>query len=118
MASDTKPNGTIKAPELGSPDAAIQAMTLLFGDNVRQLAGTAESQQVAILALTSLVALLPGVAQVDANRLAVIVQALTENRKDGEQVRERIATYAAMVVGLANKLPEVMAEVDAKTKGH
>ena len=59
-------------------------------------------------------ALLPGVAEIDPKRLAVIVQALTQNRKDADQVRERIAAYVAMVVTLANKLPEVIAEADAE----
>ena len=67
-----------------------------------------------------MMALLPGVAQIDAKRLAVIVQALTQGRKDADQVRERIATYVSMVVSMANKLPEVIAEADAKAKadGH
>lgn len=119
MTDNAKLNGNIKVPEPGSADSAIQALSLVFGGTVKQLVGTAEAQQVAMLALTSILAVLPGVAEIDPKRLAVIVQALTQNRKDADQVRERIAAYVSMVVSMANKLPEVVAEVDAKErKGH
>lgn len=109
-------NAQAKVPEAGSTDSAIQGLSMVFGDTVKQLVANAESQQVAILAMTSILALIPGVAQIDSTRLGVIVQALTQNRKDAEQVRERIAAYAAMVVGLANRLPEAVAEAKAKAK--
>jgi hypothetical protein len=114
MTDNAKLNGNIKVPEPGSADSAIQALSMVFGGTVKQLVGNAESQQVAILALTSILALLPGVAEIDPKRLAVIVQALTQNRKDSDQIRERIAAYVSMVVSMANKLPEVIAEADAK----
>ena len=116
MADNAKSNEQTKPPEPGSTDAAIQGLSMIFGDTVKQLVGNAESQQVAILALTSMMALLPGTAEIDAKRLAVVVQALTQNRKDADQIRERIATYVSMVVSMANKLPEVIAEADAKAK--
>jgi hypothetical protein len=116
MANDANSNGQIKVPEPGSADSAIQALSMVFGGTVKQLVGTAESQQVAILALTSILALLPGVGDIDPKRLAVVVQALTQNRNDADQVRERIAAYVAMVVSMANKLPEVIAEADAKER--
>jgi hypothetical protein len=116
MTDNAKPNGNIKVPEPGSVDSAIQGLSMIFGASVKQLVGTAESQQVAILALTSILALLPGVAEIDPKRLAVVVQALTQNRNDADQVRERIGAYVAMVVTLANKLPEVIAEADAKER--
>jgi hypothetical protein len=114
MTDSAKLNGNIKVPEPGSADSAIQALSMVFGGTVKQLVGNAESQQVAILALTSILALLPGVAEIDPKRLAVIVQALTQNRKDADQIRERIAAYVSMVVSMANKLPEVIAEAEAK----
>ena len=120
MTDNAKPNGNIKVPEPGSADSAIQGLSMIFGASVKQLVANAESQQVAILALTSMLALLPGVAEIDPKRLAVVVQALTQGRKDADQVRERIAAYVSMVVTMANKLPEVIAEADAKAKadGH
>ena len=111
-----EPAAVGQVPEPGSVDSAIQGLSMIFGASVKQLVGTAESQQVAILALTSILALLPGVAEIDPKRLAVVVQALTQNRNDADQVRERIGAYVAMVVTLANKLPEVIAEADAKER--
>jgi hypothetical protein len=120
MVTTAKPNGNGKATVTESNDSAIQGLSIIFGDTVKQLVANAESQQVGILALTSMMALVPGVAQIDAKRLAVVVQALTQGRKDADQIRERIATYVSMVVSMANKLPEVIAEADAKAKadGH
>jgi hypothetical protein len=114
MVTTARPNGQSKAPDPNSTDSAIQGLSIIFGDTVKQLVANAESQQVGILALTSMMALVPGVAQIDAKRLAVVVQALTQGRKDADQIRERIATYVSMVVSMANKLPEVIAEADAK----
>lgn len=116
MADNAKSNGQVKVPEPGSADAAIQGLSMVFGGTVKQLVGNAESQQVAILALTSILALLPGVAEIDPKRLAVVVQALTQNRNDADQIRQRIAAYVSMVVSMANKLPEVIAETEAKEK--
>jgi hypothetical protein len=120
MTDNAKLNGNIKVPEPGSVDSAIQGLSMIFGASVKQLVGNAESQQVAILALTSMLALLPGVAEIDPKRLGVVVQALTQNRNDAEKLRDRIAAYVSMVVSMANKLPEVIAEADAKAKadGH
>ena len=114
MTDTMKANGDDNATPFGPKDSPMQALSMLFGDTVRQLVGTAESQQVAILALTSMLILTPGVAEIDAKRVAVIVQALTQNRKDAEQMRERIATYISMVVNMANKLPEAIADAEAR----
>ena len=114
MANNAQVNGTITTPEPGASDMSIQGLSLLFGATVKQLVGTAESQQIAILALTSMLALVPGVAQIDPKGIAVIVQALTQDRKDAEQLQARIATYVSMVVNIANKLPEAIADAEAR----
>jgi hypothetical protein len=114
MTDNAQSNGTVKVPEPGSTDAAIQHLSLIFGGTVKQLVGTAESQQVAILAMTAMLALMPGVTEVDPKRLAVLVQALTQNRKDADEMRKRIADYSALIVTMANKLPEAIAEAEAK----
>jgi hypothetical protein len=111
--ADILQTNTLREPT--SPDASIQALSMVFGDTVKQLVGVSEAQQVAILAATSILALMPGVAEIDAGKLAVIIQALTRGRKDADQIRERVATYAAMIVTLADKLPEAVAEAQANT---
>lgn len=114
-------NSAADVPKPGTPDAALQALSLLFGDAVKHLVTTAESQQTAILALTAMLALNPNTTEVDAKRLGVVVQALTQNRKDAEQARERIAAYVSAIVGLASKMPEALAVLDggdAKASGN
>ena len=113
MADNAKPNGSAKA-EPGSTDQAIQGLSMLFGDTVKQLVANAEAQQVAILALTSILVVVPGIAQIDKLRLATIVQTLTQGRKDADHIRERIAAYVAMIVSMADKVPEALAEAEAK----
>jgi hypothetical protein len=113
MPDTTNTNGADGGPKPEGRDSAIHGLSLVFGDSVRHLAQMSDSQQVAILSMTAILALLPGTAQIDATRLALVVQALTKGRKDADQVRERIAAYVSMVVSIANKLPELAAEVDA-----
>ena len=113
MADNAKPNGSAKA-EPGSTDQAIQGLSMLFGDTVKQLVANAEAQQVAILALTSILVVVPGIAEIDKLRLATIVQTLTQGRKDADKIRERMAAYVAMIVSMADKVPEALAEAEAK----
>ena len=54
MTDNAKPNGNIKVPEPGSADSAIQGLSMIFGDICQATGRNAESQQVAILALTSI----------------------------------------------------------------
>lgn len=107
---DMNSNGATKVPEPGSSDAAIQHLSLLFGDTVKQLVGISDSQQVAILAATSILALMPNVADIDVGKMAMIVQALTRGRKDAEQICERVAAYTTMIMTVADMLPGIMAE--------
>lgn len=111
----TDTHSTAAANDLSQPpprDAAIHGLTMIFGDTVKHLAKNAEAQQTAILAMTAMIALLPGAGQIDPARLAVAVQTLTRGRKDGDEARKNIAAYVSMVVSMANKLPEMMAELE------
>jgi len=114
MSDTATTNGTNGSSEPPSRDSAIHGLSMIFGDTVKHLATMADSQQVAILATTAIMAMLPGVGQIDPARLAVVVQALTQSRKPDDPIRERITTYVSMVVSLADKLPQVIAEMDAK----
>ena len=111
MSNDTNAALNGKAPAPGTPEA-LAALALLFGDSVKQLVTTAEAQQTAILGMTAILALTPGTANIDPKRLGVIVQALTMGRKDADRVREQVAAYVSMVVGLAGKLPDIMADAE------
>ncbi|WP_398480639.1 hypothetical protein [Tardiphaga sp.] len=114
MSDTTKTNGADAAQQPPTRDSAIHGLSMVFGDSVKHLAHMADAQQVAIMSMTAVLAMLPGTAQIDATRLAVIVQALTKGRKDADQMRERVATYVSMIVSLANKLPEVVEKVEAE----
>lgn len=121
MANETNGGGILQKPTVTTGEG-ITALALLFGDSVKSLVQTAEAQQTAILAMTAMLALQPGTAEIDAKRLGVIVQALTTDRKDAERVRTDIAAYVSMVVGIAKKLPDIMAdaekaEAEANAKG-
>ncbi|HZP79395.1 MAG TPA: hypothetical protein VFB45_24895 [Pseudolabrys sp.] len=111
MADETKPAEQRKAT---SPQEAMMAMGLVFGDSVKQLVMTAEAQQTAILAITAMLAVAPGIAEVDPRRVAVIIESLTMGRKEGERerVREQVANYVAMIVGIAGKLPQIIADAE------
>src|SRR5689334_20796135 len=114
MSNDAKPAAEVNVPKQGTPEAAIQSLATMFGDAVQQLVQTTESQQTGILALTAMMALVPGTADIDAKRLAVIVQTLTQNREDADVVREKIAAYVAAIVGIAKNMPEAMAVAEGQ----
>jgi hypothetical protein len=115
MSEDT--NATPER-KLTTPQEALTALGLIFGDSVKQLVMTAEAQQTAILAITAMLAVAPGMAEVDPKRVAVIIEALTMGRKEGERerVREQVATYVAMIVGIAGKLPGIVADAEKAEK--
>jgi hypothetical protein len=112
------PDDTTPAPQrkLTKPEEGVAAMGMIMADSVKQLVITAEAQQTAILAMTALFVLSPGIADVDPKRVAVLIQALTQGRKDADRVRESVAGYVAMVVGMASKLPQIMADAEKAEK--
>jgi len=115
MADETKAEAPRKAT---TPQEAMAAMGLVFGDSVKQLVMTAEAQQTAILAITAMLAVAPGIAEVDPRRVAVIIESLTMGRKEGERerVREQVAAYVSMIVGIAGKLPQIIADAEKAGK--
>lgn len=112
MADDMNGASERKPPQPGTAEAGVTALALMFGDSVKQLIVTAEAQQTAILGLTAMLALSASTADLDPKRLGVIVQALTMGRKDADRVREQVAAYVSMIVGIAGKLPEIMADAE------
>ena len=112
MSDDMNGASERKAPQPGTAEAGVTALALMFGDSVKQLIVTAEAQQTAILGMTAMLALSPGAADIDPKRMGVIVQALTMGRKDADRVREQVAAYVSMIVGLARKLPDIMADAE------
>lgn len=112
MSDDMNGASERKVPEPGTAEAGVTALALIFGDSVKQLIVTAEAQQTAILGMTAMLALSPGTADIDPKRLGVIVQALTMGRKDADRVREQVAAYVSMIVGIAGKLPDIMADAE------
>ncbi len=103
-------------PEADKTQKAIQGLALLFGDTVKQLVTNAENQEVAVLGLTAMVAMLSSTAPLDPAKLGLVVQVLTAGRKDAEQIRERIAAYVTAAVGIATNLPDVLAKAEAALK--
>jgi hypothetical protein len=69
-----------------------------------------EALHVGLLGMTAVVAMLPGTANIDAERLAVVLEALTHNNPNAETLKPRIAAYVSMVVSIAKDLPGVMSD--------
>jgi hypothetical protein len=101
-----------KTAEDVSDRKAIETLATLFGASMKKVAGANESQQIAILALTAVVALSPATADIDPKRLAVVLEMLTKGRPDSEKVRKRVANYVGLLVGISRKLPELLAGLE------
>jgi hypothetical protein len=69
-----------------------------------------EALHVGLLGMASILALLPGTAQIDSERLAVVLEAFTANNPNAETLKPRIAAYVSMVVSIARDLPGVMSD--------
>lgn len=101
------------APAL-TPDVAA----LIVGAFKNFQAGN-DALHVGLLGLTAIAALLPGTAKIDAERLAVVLEALTHNNPNAETLKPKIAAYVSMVVSIAKDLPGVMSDaaMDQATAG-
>jgi len=92
-----------------SPEKIEELLTL----PMRQLSHAAETQQTAILALTTILAVMAETGKLPADRLAVVASALTAGRADADAAREKIAAYLSLVMNIAKKLPEILAANEA-----
>lgn len=92
------------APEI-TPDLAALIIGAFKQFNVGN-----EAMQVGLLGMASILALLPGTAKIDAERLAVVLQALTANNPNAEILKPRIAAYVSMIVSIARELPGAMSD--------
>jgi lactate dehydrogenase-like 2-hydroxyacid dehydrogenase len=89
---------------------AAEAMGTALGLSLQQLASANDAQQIAIMALTAIVALSPGTATIDLEKLSAVLAVLTKGQPNGDVYRKRIAQYVALIVDMARKLPAAMEE--------
>ncbi len=112
QANVTTPEGD--GSQSSADRKAIEAVATLLDSSMKQLAGTNDAQQTAILALTALVALSPATSAIETEKLAVILELLTRGRPDSANMRKRVANYVSLVVGISTKLPGALAEAREK----
>jgi hypothetical protein len=96
-------------PKVADPKAA-EAMGTALGLSLQQLASANDAQQIAIMALTAIVALSPGTATIDPQKLGAVLAILTKGQPNGDVHRKRIAQYVSLIVDIARKLPAAMEE--------
>jgi hypothetical protein len=100
----------------GTDRQSIDALAAMFGVTMKKIADANDAQQVAILALTAVMALLPDTAKVEPAKLGVVLELLTHGRPDRDKVRQQVANYVSLIVGVARKLPAVIAEAERKSR--
>lgn len=113
MSTQDVADAPVDAPVI-TPDLAA----LIIGA-FKQFNTGNEAMQVGLLGMASILALLPGTAKIDAERLAVVLEAFTANNPNAETLKPRIAAYVSMVVSIARDLPGVMSDaaMDQATAG-
>ena len=99
--------------KVADPKAA-EALSTALGLSLQQLAGANDAQQIAIMALTAIVALSPGTATIDLEKLGAVLAILTKGQPNGDAYRKRIAQYVSLMVNIARKLPEAIEEAKKK----
>ena len=112
MSDDVKPNVTTGSAHNGG-NGNLETLAVVLGASMKQIAGANDAQQIAILALTAIVACSPTTASLDLEKLGVALKTLTMNRSDSEKVCKQVADYVSLIVGVSRKLPDVLAQ--AKT---
>jgi hypothetical protein len=108
--SEVKTNGSKPA---GQSESAAEAAALIV-DNLHKGMEALQHQVVASVALSSIIACLPGTADIDAQELGAVIAAITRGRGDAPELRDKAAVYAARLVGLARDARDEAAKVAAK----
>jgi hypothetical protein len=102
---------TMSKPTQSDDRAAIQTVAAVLGDSMKKIATAEEAQQVAILGIASVVACLPGVAEVSRDRLAAVIGLVTHGRD--QEFRNKVAQFVGMAVTVSQRLPEIVAAQEA-----
>lgn len=104
MSTQDVVDAPVDAPVI-TPDLAA----LIIGA-FKQFNTSNEAMQIGLLGMASVLALLPDTAKIDAERLAVVLEALTANNPNAENLKPRIAAYVSMIVSIAKELPSAMSD--------
>ena len=106
-------SGDVADPKVADPKAA-EALGTALGLSLQQLAVANDAQQIAIMALTAVVALSPGTAAIDTEKLGAVLAILTKGQPNGDAYRARIAQYVSLMVNVARKLPGAVEEAKGR----
>jgi len=87
-----------------------EALGTALGLSLQQLAAANDAQQIAILAMTAVLALSPGTAAIELDKLGAVLAILTKGQPNGDAYRARIAQYVSLMVNIARKLPAAVDE--------
>jgi hypothetical protein len=99
--AETNPNDRI----------AIQALAGAMGTSMKNLAVTAETQQLAILGIAAILACLPETARIPHERLTAALALVTQGR--GKEFAEKLANFMATGVATARQIPELADRIKA-----
>ena len=96
---------------------AIKALTKLLGENLKSLDAIVQQHYVSAVALTSMLACLPGAADLDIKSVGAVVGQITKGRSDQEELRRKVAHLIANVITIARdvKAAANAPEAEAKT---
>ena len=105
--------------DVPDPSALTPDLAALIVGAFKNFQSGNEALHVGLLGLMAVTALLPGTAKIDAERLAVVVEALTAKSPNAEALKPKIAAYVSMVVSIAKDLPGAMSDaaMDQATVG-
>ena len=85
-------------------EVVAKAIGTALGVSVGNMAAMFEVQMATLLALASIVACLPGTADVDPRRVGVLVRLLSANQKEGARLRSEMVKMASVILDLAKQL--------------
>jgi hypothetical protein len=91
----------------------MAALTKIMGDAGKKLIGQTEAQQIALMALKSIVVASPVTATLNQDRLAAVLYSLGGATPGAAPMLKKVSAYLGMLVTMAQKLPELEAEAKA-----
>ena len=119
MSDQIEVPATDKVADAKTAEAkGAESLGTALGLSIQQLASANDAQQIAIMALTAIIALTPGTAAIDTEKLGAVLSILTKGQPNGDAYRKRIAQYISLMVNIARRLPQAMEEAKERPTGN
>jgi hypothetical protein len=91
----------------GNDQAAIEALSTMLDESMKQMDVANEAQEIAILGTAAVMACLADTAKIPTDRLAAIIGLATQGQ--AEHYRKKVTDFVSLTVTISKQLPAALA---------